>query len=1078
MWNSLLNHVCNKHNGHEGPYQKCIHGPLEKRQWMKRNSKAFQELQKIVSSPLLLRDIHQLSPDVQTFSLESFHSLLIQFAPKANAFSEEGMQARTQLAVMHYNENSTKVQVETADGEHRWKVKTSKARKGHFTVCPVKEETTYTFCNIETGAQCGQLSAGATRLAGASEHLESGLRSSHTGSRVSRVNMASASSGPDWFSNAVTILTSNLTSLNKSDLQIIIKSVIQSESVLLAEEEDCREFREAFVALSAHFINASATSLSRSQIVTAAQACSILLKVLLKCLKAHNANSLLQQNLIMVLIGGLCISNAGTPIKSELSTLSSALKSAQLPSSLASKPDGAVERRRDDTRELRHLWLNPSTCILEQLSTPVLDNAMGPKSDVSADLDKDLDLSASHIIDPGMEAKNFLLAKNVASLQRERAGDILLDVCLALPSVVQYSQGLEDVLLSCGTMALDCQTSNMVLTGSKALFADILLVCKCLGLPVLEPLGEARLKRLVRLALGCGHMAVAVTQAVCVLGVSSTGGGSQPASGATKGVPCWDDEGHMALAAHVVEACLDIYNVIASTMRSSSRAGGHVLQNLHVLTSWLLLRGLQAILGLNTFLDRAACKEGAGTKGNRGGLDQTPTRTRDQSAGLKQNLLRIQQGFGVLPVALANQVLSLLTSIFGELRLEAGAALEEADRGAGPAEERIVIFLDNINTPFSAWKCVRVLMQLNLPALLFDLVSVSYRKAGMLRRIQKHPTDGDNFSTSDSNTFYEEDFSTSDDSSADEDDDSEPILGHWYEQTIAPREHSPGPGALQPKGAPETEVPENRGVRCSLADGRPLIPDKEEPHGYIQLSSKVINFLNAYLVNFEPVQGYLKSGIGTPQMVILAGIIKDLDRETCKSSIGLLFGASLGQMYEEFSKALARFIHNILATGLLDDVYQDGLLTHLNINPWTQKEWPLQIYWRTLSVLAQVLLLRLQKDKDDLRSENDTACILIFRLVLNTMQKAILSSHVDDNEDLNVEHTQLLLFLFHNLQLMQKKVVLLSVAKTIINVAPVSQSPLKDVQIIYIARLLHIFEYLIKNLYDAPAALVDQCMLQ
>ncbi|XP_077505275.1 E3 ubiquitin-protein ligase-like protein poe isoform X4 [Amblyomma americanum] len=886
--------------------------------------------------------------------------------------------------------------------------------------------------------------------------------------------MASASSGPDWFSNAVTILTSNLTSLNKSDLQIIIKSVIQSESVLLAEEEDCREFREAFVALSAHFINASATSLSRSQIVTAAQACSILLKVLLKCLKAHNANSLLQQNLIMVLIGGLCISNAGTPIKSELSTLSSALKSAQLPSSLASKPDGAVERRRDDTRELRHLWLNPSTCILEQLSTPVLDNAMGPKSDVSADLDKDLDLSASHIIDPGMEAKNFLLAKNVASLQRERAGDILLDVCLALPSVVQYSQGLEDVLLSCGTMALDCQTSNMVLTGSKALFADILLVCKCLGLPVLEPLGEARLKRLVRLALGCGHMAVAVTQAVCVLGVSSTGGGSQPASGATKGVPCWDDEGHMALAAHVVEACLDIYNVIASTMRSSSRAGGHVLQNLHVLTSWLLLRGLQAILGLNTFLDRAACKEGAGTKGNRGGLDQTPTRTRDQSAGLKQNLLRIQQGFGVLPVALANQVLSLLTSIFGELRLEAGAALEEADRGAGPAEERIVIFLDNINTPFSAWKCVRVLMQLNLPALLFDLVSVSYRKAGMLRRIQKHPTDGDNFSTSDSNTFYEEDFSTSDDSSADEDDDSEPILGHWYEQTIAPREHSPGPGALQPKGAPETEVPENRGVRCSLADGRPLIPDKEEPHGYIQLSSKVINFLNAYLVNFEPVQGYLKSGIGTPQMVILAGIIKDLDRETCKSSIGLLFGASLGQMYEEFSKALARFIHNILATGLLDDVYQDGLLTHLNINPWTQKEWPLQIYWRTLSVLAQVLLLRLQKDKDDLRSENDTACILIFRLVLNTMQKAILSSHVDDNEDLNVEHTQLLLFLFHNLQLMQKKVVLLSVAKTIINVAPVSQSPLKDVQIIYIARLLHIFEYLIKNLYDAPAALVDQ----
>ncbi|KAK8775556.1 hypothetical protein V5799_031100, partial [Amblyomma americanum] len=51
------------------------------------------------------------------------------------------MQARTQLAVMHYNENFTKVQVETAHGEHWWKVKTSKARKGHFTVCPLRPHT-------------------------------------------------------------------------------------------------------------------------------------------------------------------------------------------------------------------------------------------------------------------------------------------------------------------------------------------------------------------------------------------------------------------------------------------------------------------------------------------------------------------------------------------------------------------------------------------------------------------------------------------------------------------------------------------------------------------------------------------------------------------------------------------------------------------------------------------------------------------------------------------------------------------------------------------------------------------------
>lgn len=35
----------------------------------------------------------------------------------------------------------------------------------------------------------------------------------------------------------------------------------------------------------------------------------------------------------------------------------------------------------------------------------------------------------------------------------------------------------------------------------------------------------------------------------------------------------------------------------------------------------------------------------------------------------------------------------------------------------------------------------------------------------MLKRIQKNPVEGDNFSNSDSNTYYEDDFSSSEDSS-------------------------------------------------------------------------------------------------------------------------------------------------------------------------------------------------------------------------------------------------------------------------------------------------------------------------
>jgi E3 ubiquitin-protein ligase UBR4 len=43
-----------------------------------------------------------------------------------------------------------------------------------------------------------------------------------------------------------------------------------------------------------------------------------------------------------------------------------------------------------------------------------------------------------------------------------------------------------------------------------------------------------------------------------------------------------------------------------------------------------------------------------------------------------------------------------------------------------------------------------------------------YMQACTLKRIQKHPPEGDTFSTSDSTTYYEDDFSCSDGSSADD----------------------------------------------------------------------------------------------------------------------------------------------------------------------------------------------------------------------------------------------------------------------------------------------------------------------
>ncbi|XP_077549571.1 uncharacterized protein LOC144162784 isoform X1 [Haemaphysalis longicornis] len=132
IWGSLLNHVCNKHVGHQGPFSECLHEPLEDRQWMRPDSPAFLKLRAILQNPRLLSDLQQLSPTVQTYALESFNSLIIRFAPKAIAFSEEGMAARTQLAVLHYNENALRPQAKTKKGKKKYKVKMSRPRPGHF----------------------------------------------------------------------------------------------------------------------------------------------------------------------------------------------------------------------------------------------------------------------------------------------------------------------------------------------------------------------------------------------------------------------------------------------------------------------------------------------------------------------------------------------------------------------------------------------------------------------------------------------------------------------------------------------------------------------------------------------------------------------------------------------------------------------------------------------------------------------------------------------------------------------------------------------------------------------------------
>uniref|UniRef100_A0A9J8B7I9 Uncharacterized protein n=1 Tax=Cyprinus carpio carpio TaxID=630221 RepID=A0A9J8B7I9_CYPCA len=144
-WRSLVNHVQDIHE-HEGEFQRCQHPPLvgdQARQWLKPSTAACEKLTQVILAPKLLKDLENLSSDFQTSGLESYHSLILRFAPKSVAFSFVGMLCRTQLAAMHYNENSGRPQATTAAGELRWHMQYPRYRRGEYTVRLLKRNPTF-----------------------------------------------------------------------------------------------------------------------------------------------------------------------------------------------------------------------------------------------------------------------------------------------------------------------------------------------------------------------------------------------------------------------------------------------------------------------------------------------------------------------------------------------------------------------------------------------------------------------------------------------------------------------------------------------------------------------------------------------------------------------------------------------------------------------------------------------------------------------------------------------------------------------------------------------------------------------
>ncbi|CAN8016911.1 unnamed protein product, partial [Ixodes persulcatus] len=132
-WVSLIRHMINVHEHPDPLHPACEHGKIS-------DPNVPQEL----GCPQLLRDFPFLSPKEQTFGLESFHAVLIHFAPKSSKFLYEGMLARTYIAALHFNHNADRDVLIDEDGNARFHEKCSKADR-RWTVVPAKEAVTYDY---------------------------------------------------------------------------------------------------------------------------------------------------------------------------------------------------------------------------------------------------------------------------------------------------------------------------------------------------------------------------------------------------------------------------------------------------------------------------------------------------------------------------------------------------------------------------------------------------------------------------------------------------------------------------------------------------------------------------------------------------------------------------------------------------------------------------------------------------------------------------------------------------------------------------------------------------------------------
>ncbi|XP_074621519.1 E3 ubiquitin-protein ligase UBR4-like isoform X3 [Acropora palmata] len=825
-----------------------------------------------------------------------------------------------------------------------------------------------------------------------------------------------------------------ISSFSKTHIPSLCSAIIKGENAILEEED--RETIYSFVALSAHYIGLNVVQCGTSlQIIV--KACKVLLKfVLLDLEHSRESHQPLKKQQVSI-IEGLCKGH-GCLNRTEIITLTAILKSANMFKDVHSS--APVEQEMPAS-------FSQGDDFFQRLQTAftgtVEDHENITKDKTRVEAEKSLSSDSS-----STDVKSMFSNFNVAALRQLGGGRVLLDLCLSFPEFANIALKPTD----------SSQVVNLTPSSIQELSSELVIISSIISMPILEPLSASRVEKVCQLGLACLDVALTIaTGNFSIAGAAGTSGLSRPLSvkiplgrlsqSKTSGAKSvsktsTDEESLEKCSQNIVENSINVFDVICGVISSSSRAGGQVLQNINMLAANRIIKGLLPVLGLSAESNRA--KEIAASK------------------------FKWLQGYNTLVVALASRAITLLSSLLEELQVE-GLITDFED-------ERVPVEVDNefsINVSCCAWTRVKKLMD-DLPLLKF--VVAQFTTLYKMATAMISPSVSAGPASSRPSSGKSEDSSKSPVTSSDEGDseyisysdgsseDDEPLLGEWLRDTLS---STPPVTSLSPQ-PPSRKKSEGTDVGDSGSETAPSGRSfQTAPEEYMYLATCTLQFLTKHLLSstIPDLTDYIRCSFTEEHISNLVAVVKDLDK------------LSITRMenhvdMDRLCFAVDQTVHLLLVSDSLSSSQQDIFLSHLGLAPLVDGPWPLRVSQRCLGILARVLLGRQQKFLHKESGMDIPECVAVWKRLINTLRDFSLQGEVPQMQDLNVEHLQLFLFIFHNFSMSQRKDLMKYCVEALISVA--NSTFVSHAVPLPICHLLKLLDYFLHHLSTPPQDLFKQ----